>query len=57
MLLGKEHPVTADSLNDLARLYEAQGRQAEAAPLLLRSQEIMRKVNGKTPTGEASSQP
>jgi tetratricopeptide (TPR) repeat protein len=31
--LGEQHPHTAASLNNLARLYEAQGRYDEAEPL------------------------
>jgi hypothetical protein len=30
--LGADHPDTAESLNNLAALYESQGRYSEAAP-------------------------
>ena len=32
--LGPNHPAVATSLNNLARLYRAQGRYADAEPLL-----------------------
>ena len=38
--LGADHPYTAQSLNNLAALYELMGRYAEAEPLLWRSLEI-----------------
>ena len=35
--LGPEHPVVAIRLNNLARLYEAQGRVSDAEPLYKRA--------------------
>ncbi|MFM8922532.1 MAG: tetratricopeptide repeat protein, partial [Microcystis panniformis] len=43
---GKEHPAVATSLNNLANLYCAQGKYAEAEPLFLRSLEICEKQLG-----------
>ena len=45
-MLGVDHPDTAESLNNLAGLYRAQGRYAEAAPLLKEAVEIMERVLG-----------
>ena len=45
-LLGADHPDTARSLNNLAGLYRAQGRYAEAAPMLMEAVEIMERVLG-----------
>ncbi|RMH72917.1 MAG: tetratricopeptide repeat protein, partial [Cyanobacteria bacterium J007] len=39
---GKEHPNVATSLNNLAGLYESQGRYAEAEPLYLEAVRIHR---------------
>ena len=44
--LGPEHPHVAASLNNLAALYQAQGRYAEAEPLYRRSLEIGEKALG-----------
>ena len=38
--LGDRHPDTATSLNNLAALYESQGRYGEAEPLYLQALEI-----------------
>jgi tetratricopeptide (TPR) repeat protein len=38
--LGADHPDVATSLNNLAGLYQAQGRYGEAEPLFLRAIEI-----------------
>ena len=38
--LGAEHPDTAQSLNDLATLYQNQGKYAEAEPLFVRALSI-----------------
>jgi hypothetical protein len=38
--LGADHPNVATSLNNLAPLYESQGRYSEAEPLYLRSLQI-----------------
>ena len=44
--LGPEHPEVATSLNNLAALYKAQGRYAEAEPLYRRSLAIKEKALG-----------
>ncbi len=44
--LGPEHPHVATSLNNLAGLYRAQGKYAEAEPLLKRSLAISEKALG-----------
>ncbi len=44
--LGPEHPDVATSLNNLAELYNAQGRYAEAEPLYKRALAIWEKVLG-----------
>ena len=44
--LGLEHPHVATSLNSLSALYHAQGRYAEAEPLLNRSLAIREKMLG-----------
>ena len=44
--LGPEHPDVAISLNNLALLYRAQGRYAEAEPLLKRALAISEKALG-----------
>jgi CHAT domain-containing protein/Tfp pilus assembly protein PilF len=46
-LLGKEHPDTLTSLNDLALLYSRQGQYGEAEPLLRRALEARERVLGK----------
>ncbi len=43
---GEEDPRFADALNNLAELYKAQGRYAEAEPLYKRSLVILKKVLG-----------
>ncbi|MBF0345132.1 MAG: CHAT domain-containing protein, partial [Nitrospirae bacterium] len=53
--LGKEHPSTATSLNNLANLYQATGRYAEAKPLLKRALEINEKALGKEHPSTATS--
>ena len=45
-MLGADHPDTAQSLNNLAALYYAQGRYSEAAPLFKEAVEIMERVVG-----------
>jgi tetratricopeptide (TPR) repeat protein len=45
--LGEGHPDYADSLNNLAKLYHATGRHAEAEPLLKRAMEIARTALGE----------
>ena len=44
--LGLEHPDVGTSLNNLARLYQSQGRYAEAEPLFRRSLAIREKALG-----------
>ena len=44
--LGPEHPDVATSLNNLALLYQAQGRYAEAEPLHKRALAISEKALG-----------
>ena len=46
-MLGKEHPDTLASVNNLAELYRAQGRHAEAEPLFRRALEASERVLGK----------
>src|SRR5262249_61455138 len=43
---GPEHPAVAYGLNNLARLYRAQGRGAEAEPLHQRALAIDEKMRG-----------
>ncbi len=43
---GPDHPTTATFLNNLAGLYQAQGRYAEAEPLYQRSLAIVEKALG-----------
>lgn len=45
--LGGEHPDTAQSLHNLARLYHAQGKNAEAEPLFRRALAIYEKPVGR----------
>ncbi len=44
--MGTEHPHVATSLNNLTELYRAQGRHADAEPLLKRSLAIDEKALG-----------
>ena len=46
MTLGPEHPDVAQSLNSPAGPYHAQGKHAEAKPLLKRALVIMEKALG-----------
>jgi tetratricopeptide (TPR) repeat protein len=46
-MLGKEHPLVANSLNNLAALYWAQGNYSSAEPLYQRSLAIVEKMLGK----------
>ncbi len=46
-MLGKEHPDTLTSVDNLAALYQAQGRLAEAEPLYKRALEGRERVLGK----------
>jgi tetratricopeptide (TPR) repeat protein len=45
-LLGEEHPDVAISLNDLAGLYESQGRYEEAEPLYIQALDMRKKLLG-----------
>jgi hypothetical protein len=45
--LGADHPHVANSLNNLALLYQAQGRYSEAEPLYLRTLTILMNVVGE----------
>ena len=45
-VLGREHPDTATSLNNLAELYQAMGDYAKAEPLFKEALEICQKVLG-----------
>ncbi|MDD3562294.1 MAG: tetratricopeptide repeat protein [Candidatus Cloacimonetes bacterium] len=46
-VLGAEHPDTADSLHNLANLYQAQGQYAKAEPLYLQALQIREQVLGR----------
>ena len=46
-LLGEEHPSIATTLNNLAGLYQSQGRYEEAEPLYLQALKIRRKLLGE----------
>ena len=45
-VLGPDHPNTASSLNNLAALYDSQGKLTEAEPLFRRALEIRERVLG-----------
>src|SRR5262249_18666140 len=45
--LGRDHPDVAQSLNNLALLYDKQGRYADAEPLYQRSLDIREKALGR----------
>ncbi|WP_339376807.1 tetratricopeptide repeat protein [Nostoc sp. 106C] len=45
-LLGEEHLDVANSLNNLAGLYNSQGRYSEAQPLLQQALEIFERLLG-----------
>src|SRR5262249_49735006 len=45
--LGKDHPLVANALNNLATLYQAQGQYAKAEPLFLRALQIYEDKLGK----------
>jgi len=46
-LLGDEHPSVATSLNNLAFLYNSQGRYSDAEPLYIQALEIAEKQLGE----------
>jgi hypothetical protein len=56
--LGPDHPDTATSLNNLAGLYDSQGRYSEAEPLYLQTLEIWMHTLGEnhpnTQTGQGN---
>ena len=54
-LLGQEHPNVASSLNNLANLYNSQGRYAEAEPLYLQALELSQRLLGQQHPHVASS--
>ncbi|MGA1623698.1 MAG: tetratricopeptide repeat protein, partial [Synechocystis sp.] len=47
-ILGKKHPLTITSLNNLAELYYSQGNYAAAEPLYLQALAIAKDVLGET---------
>ena len=53
--LGAEHPDTAQSLNNLAELYDTTGRYSEAEPLLVRSLQIKEQQLGAAHPDTAQS--
>ena len=53
--MGKDHPDTATSLNNLAVLYRAQGKYAEAEPLYQRALAIYEQQLGQDHPDTASS--
>jgi CHAT domain-containing protein len=53
--LGRDHPHVAGSLNNLAELYESQGRYADAEPLFQRSLAISEKALGRDHPDVATS--
>jgi tetratricopeptide (TPR) repeat protein len=54
-LLGEAHPDVATSLNNLAGLYESQGRYKEAEPLLLEALTMRKQLLGEAHPAVASS--
>jgi CHAT domain-containing protein len=54
-VLGDNHPLTAQSLNDLARLYKSQGRYAEAEPLYKQALAICKQQLGDNHPDTATS--
>ncbi|MBV9688647.1 MAG: tetratricopeptide repeat protein [Ktedonobacteraceae bacterium] len=45
-MLGAEHPSTASTLHELARLYQTQGKYEQAEPLYQRALRICEQVLG-----------
>jgi tetratricopeptide (TPR) repeat protein len=45
-LLGENHPYVASSLNNLALLYDSQGRYSEAEPLYLEALDLKKQLLG-----------
>ncbi len=54
-VLGKEHPSTLSSMNNLAGLYLKQGRYGEAKPLFKAALQLREKVLGKERADTQSS--
>src|SRR6202790_1229752 len=54
-VLGRDHPDTAQSLNNLAGLYKATGDYAKAEPLYKEALEIYQKVLGREHPDTATS--
>ncbi len=54
-MLGPDHPDVARSLNNLADLYERQGRYAEAEPLFERALAIRERAVGPDHPDTATS--
>ena len=54
-VLGDDHPDTAESLNNLAALYRAQGRDEDVEPLYDEALSIRRRVLGADHPDTASS--
>jgi tetratricopeptide (TPR) repeat protein len=54
-LLGEAHPDVATSLNNLAALYESQGRYEEAEPLYLDALAMRKRLLGEAHPDVASS--
>jgi len=46
-VLGKEHPDTLQSVNNLAAVYDAQRRYGEAGPLFRRALDAYERVLGR----------
>ena len=53
--LGENHPLTGDSLNNLASLYESQARYSEAEPLYLQALAISKEQFGESHPSTADS--
>jgi CHAT domain-containing protein len=54
-LLGEQHPSVATSLNNLAGLYESQGRYDQAEPLLRQALEMRKRLLGEQHPSVATS--
>jgi tetratricopeptide (TPR) repeat protein len=54
-LLGDEHPDVATSFNNLAALYESQGRYSEAEPLFQQALALRQKLLGDEHPSVATS--
>ena len=51
--LGAEHPGTLRLVNNLAAIYESQGRYGEAEPLYVRTLAASERVQGAAPSANA----